>query len=188
MSTLRSHTGSFSARCPRFRGFVSASAILWPIVLLAGAAQAQDGTWEMREWAKTWAMHKIAVIQAAAGDVLGAKRTVSQIGDEGEGRASDVTAVWFCNGQPIYDHPPVSACGGNCSTRTVWQSLNRERSADRVPSQVPPGLPSNYFAPDPRHGTLVDFADESDSRGTRVTARRYADGYAVIETPRLSGQ
>jgi hypothetical protein len=48
---------------------------------------------------------------------------------------------------------------------------------------VPRGLPANYLAADSRHGAVVDFQDEYDSYGTRVTARRYADGYVVIETP-----
>ena len=30
---------------------------------------------------------------------------------------------------------------------------------------------------------MVDFTDECDSFGTRVTSRRYTDGSVVIETP-----
>ena len=48
---------------------------------------------------------------------------------------------------------------------------------------MPQGLPANYLAADPHHGAVVDFRDEYDSYGTRVTSRRYADGYSVIETP-----
>jgi hypothetical protein len=35
---------------------------------------------------------------------------------------------------------------------------------------------------------LVDFTDDYDSRGTRVTSRKYADGHVVIETPRADSR
>ena len=95
------------------------------------------------------------MIQAAAGDVQGAKRTVSQIDEEGAKGPSDVTAVWFCNGQPVYDYLPMSAGWSESNWRGFF---TRDRVADRVPSEVPPGLPSNYLAADPRHGAVVDFA------------------------------
>ena len=58
---------------------------------------------------------------------------------------------------------------------------------DHVPAAVPAGLPANYLAADPRHGAVIDFTDERDSGGTRMTSRKYADGYVVIETPRAEG-
>jgi len=178
-----------------------------PAMLSTGSARAQDwalGDWAAGNWAttKTWinaieslafarsdresartsALHNIAVIQASNGDVEGAKDTVSLMVNGYPPRPSEVTVVWFCNGQPIYDHPPQS--GG----AVLWQDfLNHDRAADRVPSTVPAGLPANYLAAAPRHGALVEFTDEYDSRGTRVTSRKYADGSVVIETPRLAG-
>jgi hypothetical protein len=139
-----------------------------------------DRVWEGRDFAKTWGMHDIAVIQAEHGDPQGAKRTLSQIGDGGEKNPAEVTGVWFCCGRPVYDHPPARSLGS-------WQYepllVARPGMAARVPAKAPPGLPSNYLAPDPRRGVVVDFVDERDSRGTRVTSRRYADGSVMIETP-----
>jgi hypothetical protein len=61
--------------------------------------------------------------------------------------------------------------------------LNCDRPGDHVPATCPPGLRPDYLDPDPHHGAVVDFCDDHDSRGTRVTSRKYADGYVVIETP-----
>ena len=165
-----------------------AAALLLPAVLPAGTVRAQDCVNDGRECAKTWAMHRIAVIQAAAGDVQGAKRTVSQIDEDGEKGPSDVTAVWFCDGQPVYDHPPAPAGCAGCNHRAFPVFFGGERAAEHVPAQVPPGLPANYLDGDPRHGAVVEFADERDSQGTRITSRTYADGYAVIETPHAASQ
>ena len=108
-----------------------------------------DQVWESRDFAKTWGMHDIAVIQAEQNDAQGAKRTLSQIGDDGEKNPADVTAVWFCCGRPIYDHPPGQ------SVRS-WQyeplCFARYRTADRAGSKTPPDLPSNYLAPIPVTG------------------------------------
>jgi hypothetical protein len=146
-------------------------------------------------------MHAIAVIQAEAGDDLAAKRTVSQIGEENEEVASDVIVVWCVDGQAIYDHPPggcrcpAPALPSPGSYRSGWGGrdsqgnqcfLNRDRADDHVPSKCPPDLRPDYLDPDPHHGALVDFSDDHDSHGTRVTSRKYADGYAVIETPQPS--
>ena len=97
-------------------------------------------------------------------------------------RPSDVTGVWFCNGQAIYDHPPgfVGRFGYNREQDGVL--LTRGQPANQVSFRVPPGLPPHWLAPDPRHGAVVGFTDEYDSHGTHVTARMYVDGYAVIET------
>jgi hypothetical protein len=145
----------------------------------AGDSPSLDWARGERESARTSALHNIAMIQASNGDVQGAKRTVRQMVDGPKPGQSEVTVVWFCNGQAIYDHPPGSA-GANI----VWQGfINRDQVADQVPSAVPPGLPANYLARDPRYGALVDFTDGQDPRGTRVTSRKYADGHVVIETP-----
>ena len=94
-----------------------------------------------------------------------------------------MTGVCFCDGQVFYDHVPTPAgfygSGGNATQ--VFSAENRE--PDRVPAAVPSGLPANYLTADPRRGAVVDFVDDRDSSGTRVTARRYADGSVVIETP-----
>jgi hypothetical protein len=167
-------------------------------VLPAGAAQAENWVWANREMAKTAAMHDIAVIQAQAGDFQGAKVTVSQIDDDGPKRTADVTIVQFCNGQPIYSCPapgigcvpptaaPATPGWGGRDPRGTQYFLTLDRAADHVPTKRPPDLPAGYLDPDPRHGPVVDFTDQRDSNGTRVTARRYADGYAVIETPQAS--
>jgi hypothetical protein len=164
------------------RRFVLSVSALLAVVLSADAVLAQDFIRDDRQVARTWALHRIAVIQAAAGDVQGAKNTIAQIGDpEYVSGPSEVTSVWFCNGMAIYDHPPapINRVGYG------WRGSQyfRDRSPDRVPAEVPRGLPANYLAADPRHGAVVDFRDEYDSYGTRVTARRYADGSLVIETP-----
>ena len=159
------------------RGFLISTVLTAAAMLFANAVQADDYIGEMREAARTWAMHRIAVIQAAAGDVQGAKRTASQIGRRWDQGPTKVTGVWFRCGQPVYDRPPYFA-------PAYWQCLACKKPAARgVPAQVPPGLRANYLDPDPRHGAVVDFTDEYDSHGTRVTSRKYADGYVVIETP-----
>lgn len=180
MPTISSHRRSVLAQCFGWRRSFLAAALLTPATLSTGAVQAQDCIYEMRETAKTWAMHRIAVIQAAAGDVLGAKRTVSQIGEVGDRGPSDVTGVWFCNGRAIYDHPPTSSGWKGCN----WQCFfDPDQTAGSVPSQAAPAPPSNYLNPDPHHGAVVRFTEEYDSHGTRVTSRKHADGYMVIETP-----
>jgi hypothetical protein len=175
--------------------------IFFCAALLPGILAAEDWTAQDRQWAQTWAMHRIAVIQAAEGDAQAAKRTVSQIDEFGAPGDINVTAVWFVQGQPVYQAVP--ACYGDCraaaeSAATAspgWAARDahavqyfwaQDRGTDRVPTQVPPGLPTNYLDPDPRHGAVVDFVDEVDVHGTRVTSRAYADGYAVIETPAVS--
>jgi len=165
-----------------FRRFILAVSAFLALVLLADAVWAQDFVRDDRQVARTWTLHRIAVIQAAAGDVQGAKNTVVEINDtDRPKRPSEVTSVWFCNGMAIYDHPPGFArrpCR-DCA-RTQYY---RDPSPNHVPAKVPQGLPANYLAADPRHGAVVDFQDEYDSSGGRITARRYADGYVVIETP-----
>ena len=183
---------------PRRSGLLAA-AISWLAVLPAGAAQAQDWVWANRESAQTAAMHDIAVIQASIGDFQGAKRTVSQIGEEGEKMPAQVTVVSFCNGQPICCTSWAS-CGrqspmagaparltpgwGAVDAHGTQYFLALDRAADRPPAKLPADLPASYLNPDPRHGPVVDFTDERDAYGTRVTSRKYADGYVVIETPR----
>jgi hypothetical protein len=66
-----------------------------------------DRVRESPESAQTWTLSKIAVIQAAYGDVMGAKNTVALIGDKHGTGDSKVTSVWIVNGQPVYDRPPV---------------------------------------------------------------------------------
>jgi hypothetical protein len=164
------------------------------------ASAAQEGDWirQNREMAQTSAMYQIAVIQAEAGDYQGAKVTVSQIGDDGEKAPAQVTVVSFCNGQAFYCPMPAAGCGrapmavasaaftpgwGGRDSNGTQYFLAVDRPADRVPSRLSPDLPSNYLAVHPRHGAVVDFSDERDANGTRVTSRRYADGHVVIETP-----
>ena len=170
------------------------------LLLMASVStvRAEDSAQENREMAKARAMYAIAVTQAEAGDDLAAKRTVSQIGEKGEGGISDVVAVCCFDGQIFYDHPPggchslAPALSSLASYRSGWGGydsqgnqyfLNRDRADNRIPSKCPPGLRPDYLDPDPQHGALVDFTDDHDSRGTRITSRKYADGYVVIETP-----
>jgi hypothetical protein len=164
--------------------FLLVAALLLPAVPFANTAMGQDFVGVDRQVARTWAMHRIAVIQAAEGDVNGALNTIAQINDPEVVRNSgDVTVVCFCNGIPLYDHLPAPP---------EWKLFDQpdtvifdgRRTADHVPAAAPQGLPRNYLAADPRHGAVVNFSDEYDSRGRRVTSRRYADGYTVIETPR----
>jgi hypothetical protein len=140
-----------------------------------------EWAWENRELAKTWGMYDIAVIQAKHRDIQGAKHTLSQIGDDREKAPADVTAVWFCCGRPVYDHPPAPPY-------RTWQYeplfANGHQAINRTPAKNLPALPPDYLAADPRHGAIVEFTDETDSSGTRITSRRYADGSVVIETPR----
>jgi hypothetical protein len=138
-----------------------------------------------REAAGTWAMHRIAVIQAAQGDIQGAKRTVSQIGIDGDPGEVEVTGVWFHCGVPFYDNPPGSLRRARSDyDRNDWTLLSNPLPARKVPAVVPQGLPADYLAADPRHGAVVGFTDETDSRGTRLTTRTYADGHMRIETVR----
>jgi hypothetical protein len=169
------------------RRSVFVAALVLSAMLTASTVRSQDCIVEMREAAKAWAMHQIAVIQAERGNVQGAKQTVWQIDAEREAcekqRPSDVTGVWFCNGRAIYDHPPGLIGPFGYSQQQNGYVLTRGEASNSDPSRIPAGLPPNWLAPDPRHGVVVSFTDEYDSHGTRVTTRNYADGYAVIETP-----
>jgi hypothetical protein len=192
MLTLPVRCRSVQAQRLVSRGSVLAAALVLLTMLPAGTVRAQGWIpgpyWipDTPESAIWLGMHRIAVIQAAAGDVQGAKRTLSQIDEEGAG-PSEVTGVWFCNGQAIYDHPPGAIGCRLCGGQGNGHSFDRNWPADRVPSKVPMGLPANYLAPNPRYGVLVNFTDEYDSHGTRVTSRRFADGHIVVETPRADG-
>ncbi len=173
------------------------AAVLLLMLLSVSTARAEDWVRGQRETAKVQAMYAIAVIQAQNGDDLAAKRTVLQIGEEHDIGPSDVVAVCCFDGQIFYDHPPGCRCPAPFSPRLGsyrfgWGGfdsqgnqyfLNRDRAGDHVPSKCPPGLRRDYLDPDPHHGPVVDFSDEHDSRGTRITSRKYADGYVVIETP-----
>jgi hypothetical protein len=174
------------------------AAVLLLVALPVSSVRGEDWIRVNQEAAKACAMQAIAVIQAQNGDDMAAKRTVSQIGNESERGPSDVVAVCCFEGHIFYDHLPGSFSGpaplppAPASCRFGWGGrdsqgnqyfLNRDRAADRVPAQCPPGLRPDYLDPDPHHGAVVDFADEHDSRGTRITSRKYADGYMVIETP-----
>jgi hypothetical protein len=118
-------------------------------------------------------------------------------------RPSDVTGVWFGCGRILYDHLPHLDCGAggmlveslplyegpgprpcdDCQSPDAAPVVFRPAPAS-VPAKILAGLPANYLAPDPVHGAVVDFSDSTDSSGTRVTGRTYADGAVVIETPR----
>jgi hypothetical protein len=172
-----------AAKAAGLRRCLLAVSISLTVVLLADAVMAQDFVRDDRQIARNWTLHKIAVLQAAAGDVAGAKNTAAQINDPQCVRGpSEVTSVRFCCGQVIYDHPPATDAAVGCPRQS--SQYFRDRSPNHVPAVVPSGLPANYLAADPRHGAVVDFRDERDACGTRATARRYADGYVVIETPR----
>jgi hypothetical protein len=154
--------------------------------LTTGTGSAQDDGRAMREWAQAWGLEQIALIQAAAGDVPGAKRTVAQIDEDFQKGESRVTLVTFREGRPIYYEPcaPVGLSG--CVRPASPGVIKRPAHRTPIRADVVPGLPPNYLAADPRHGAVVDFTDEYDSRGTRVTSRTYADGAVVIETPAAS--
>lgn len=184
------------------RSMMTASTLAAFLALAAipsGVLCGQDFTASERAAAQTWGMRDIAVIQAERGDFQGAKNTLSQIDENGPKRAARVTAIWFENGRivdrrerPIDDSYVADAqkspgWGRRDSHGTLY-FLARDRAADSVPQDVPSGLPTDYLDADPEHGALVDFTDEFDSHGTRVTSRRYADGHAVIETPKTSGK
>jgi hypothetical protein len=182
MPTLLSRLCSIPTRSFGFRRCFLTVAVLTAGVLSAGAVSAQDFVRYDQQFARSWTLHRIAVIQAANGDVTAAKNTVAEITEsQCPPGPSEVTSVWFCNGTVMYDHPPAFArrpCN-NWAPRPIY----RDRSPYIVPAAVPQGLPTNYLAADPSHGAVIDFRDEYDSSGTRATYRRYADGYVVIETP-----
>jgi hypothetical protein len=166
---------------------VCMAALLLPTVLLAGDPDSRNFIRVDRAVARSWGLHQIALIQAAQGDITGALNTIASIDDADVVHgAGEVTSMGFCTGMPLYDR---SLAPGNRSVFSGPGSQvfsGRSRVPDHVPATVPPGLPANYLAADPRHGALVNFSDERDSYGTRVTSRRYADGYIVIDTPRSS--
>ena len=167
------------------------------VTLSIGTVRAEDLVHANYEAAKTRAMYAIAVLQAEAGEDLAAKKTVSQIGDGNGGGVSDVVVVCCMDGQIFYDHPPgwhglspISPRSGSCDSGWGGRDsqgnqyfLARDRAGDHVPSKCPVGLRPDYLDPDPRHGAVVDFSDDRDSHGTRITSRKYADGHVVIETP-----
>lgn len=163
-----------------FRRFSLVASVLMAGVLSTGVAWAQDFLRYDQQAARNWTLHRIAAIQAAQGDVVGAKNTVAQIIEsQCPPGPSDVTSVWFCNGMAMYDHPPAFGRQAYGGPVPIYRNL----SPRSVPAATPQGLPADYLAADPRHGAVVDFQDEYDSYGTRVTSRRYADGYSIIETP-----
>ena len=59
-----------------------------------------------------------------------------------------------------------------------------ERSNSRTGPKSPPDLRPDYLDPDPQHGAVVDFSEDYDSHGTRLTSRRYSDGCVVVESLR----
>jgi hypothetical protein len=174
------------------------AAELLAVALPVGGVRGDDRGQANQQAAKAWAMQAIAVIQAQTGDDLAAKRTALQIVDGSDVVPSDVTAVWCLDGQVFYGSPPCTcycpwaAAAAFASYPFGWGGrdsrgnqcfFSRDRAGDHVPAKCPPGLPSDYLGPDPHHGAVVDFCDDQDSHGTRITSRRYADGYVVIETP-----
>ena len=167
--------------------FSNASKLFAVIFTLAsfsvGIVRAEDTIRAEREAAKSWGLHRIAILQAQAGDFQDAKRTISQIDETGAPGSSDVTAVWFNNGEIVYDHLPASIVLDRISQPELPRLIRVKQIPASVPAEVPAGLPADYLAPDPQHGDLLAFTDECDSRGTRVTSRTYADGLTVIETP-----
>ncbi len=182
MTTLRSRLFSVLTFGAGSRGLFLAFSVLTVGVLSAGAAAAQNFACVDQQVARNWTLHRIAVIQAARGDVVGAKNTVAEIIEpQWNPGPSEVTSVRFCNGMVMYDHPP--AFMRRPCPSCVAPPIYRDLSPRSVPAAVPAGLPANYLAADPRHGAVVDFRDEYDSYGTRVTSRRYDDGSVVIETP-----
>jgi hypothetical protein len=121
-----------------------------------------------RESAITWGMRDIAILQAGEGDMQSAKQTLSQIRQMPFGlSAADLKSPGWAR-RDAFGSLYFFAC---------------DRPADHMPGKAPEGLPANYLDADPAHGPVVDFVDDSDGHGVRVTSRRYADGYAVIETP-----
>jgi hypothetical protein len=182
MPTLLLGFFSVLTRVFGLRRMLLTGSVLMGVALLSEAVWGQDFVRTDQQVARSWTLHRIAVIQAKSGDVVGAKNTVAEITEsQCAPGPSAVTSVRFCNGVPLYCYRPgcVRPVGSDASG---WQYY-RDRSPARVPSRAPQGLPANYLAVDPRHGAVVDFRDESDSSGTRVTFRRYADGYTMIETP-----
>jgi hypothetical protein len=168
------------------------------------AASADDIVGEMREAAKIWGWQGIALIEAQNGKVRSALRIIDRIGNNAERCSPTVTVVSFCNGQPIYrvvadaparDCPDFRGRHGNAvvgengtgpftASATQYESVvDGNKNGTSSPSRPSPELPAEYFAPHPRHGELVDFAEQYDSHGTRVTSRKYADGHFIIETP-----
>ncbi|MEN6458896.1 MAG: hypothetical protein ABFC63_08190 [Thermoguttaceae bacterium] len=148
---------------------------------LSGSIRAQQSAGTFRDAVQTWGLYRIAVSQAEAGGTQDAKRTLSQITQGPPLRPSEVTGVWFCCGRPMmFSTAAPQAAGGP----GIARAANR---GNYVPTTVPKGLPANYLAADPRHGPVIDFTDERDARGTRITARTYRDGHVVIETPRADG-
>ncbi|MCE5266655.1 MAG: hypothetical protein LLG00_02050, partial [Planctomycetaceae bacterium] len=161
------------------------------------------------------AFRDIAVTQAAMGYWQDAKHTLWQIDRRPPLCPSDVTGVWSYWGRPLYGLrpmplimygagvppcapplPPATACSygqPSCAApapgraEAVTPVAVSAGGSVKMPMTPPPGLPAGYFAADPHHGAVVDFTDDRDSRGTRITSRRYADGYVVIETPHAAG-
>jgi hypothetical protein len=182
MPTLLARLLSVLSQSLGLRRLLLGASVLMASVLLADAVWAQGFIPYDQQVARSWTLHRIAVIQAKSGDVVGAKNTVAEITEsQCAPGPSEVTSVWFCNGMVMYDHPPAFA-RRPYNAYPVYP-IYRDLSPARVPAEVPQGLPANYLAADPRHGAIVDFTDARDSYGTRVTSRRYADGYVVIETP-----
>jgi hypothetical protein len=160
-----------------------------PAMLSPDAAQAGDQIRLDRAVARSWGLHRIALIQAAQGDITGALNTIAQIDDPDVIRgAGDVTGVGFFDGIPLYDHAPAAPDSGIFNQPGTQVFAAFDRTPNRVPATPPRGLSANYLAADSRHGAVVNFRDERDSHGTRVTSRRYADGHVVIETPRVRSE
>jgi hypothetical protein len=182
MSTLLSRGCSISAHRAVVRGLAFVAAFFVPTLLSAETIWMQDFLHQDREMARTWTLHRIAAIQAVNGDIEGAKNTVAQIGDADViPESAEATRAGFSTAQPPCNAPAATSRSDRSGSLIF---LKRNRAPEHVPTAVPQGLPANYFTADPRHGALVNFSDERDGSGTRVTSRRYADGYIVIETPK----
>jgi hypothetical protein len=162
---------AFMARTIRYSRYILplfAIVVLFGRPVVAATVLPDDCTRATREAARTWGLNRIALIEAANGDVVGAKNTLSQVDDDDPPPPMDVTTVWFCNRMPSHEHRFPMPC-----PNPVWQAFdNRGRQPAGIPDRAPFGLQSDYLAADPRHGQVIDFTYEYDPNGMRMTSRK----------------
>lgn len=151
---------------------------------ISDTAQAKERAADATESAYGWSLPVLRVIESATGFVQQVNQTLVLANEnvKQNQRVEDQEKT-----VPVAEPSALPLCEPGVIV-VDWGDIlysYRDHDGHCVPAEVPKGLPANYLAPHPKYGALIDFLDEYDSFGTRVTSRTYANGHVIIETPRI---